>query len=264
MGCLCLFFDAERRFSAADIDILIMLGRAIAIEEDRWDYQEGLRDFIDIASHELRHPMTVIKGYTSTLKKYLDRMDRDAARSMLGDIEGGVDRLERMVYELLDAARLERGRFSLDMEAVDPGLLAAETLEEARARWPENDFALRAPATLPPVRADEDKLKEVLVILLENAIKYSPQGSPVEVEVKLDAAGGVVLSVLDRGPGVPEKERERIFERFYQAGETRRRPSHGLGLGLYIARRLVEAHGGKIWYEPREGGGSIFRLTLKG
>lgn len=264
VGCLGAFRERPGPFEPEEAHLLGMAARAVAGEEARLAHQEELRDFVDIASHELRHPMTIIKGYTSTLKKYLDRMDRDAARSMLGDIEDGVDKLERIVYELLDAARLERGRFFLDMLEVDLGRLAADTLEEARARWPENDFALRAPAVLPPVRADADKLKEALVILLDNAVKYSPPGSPVEVEVKPDGEGGVVLSVLDRGPGVPEKEREKIFERFYQAGESRRRPSHGLGLGLYIARRVVEAHGGKIWYEPREGGGSAFRFTLKG
>lgn len=264
VGCLGAFRARPGPFEPEEAHLLGMAAQAVAGEEARLAHQEELRDFMDIASHELRHPMTIIKGYTSTLRKYLDRMDRDAARSMLGDIEDGVDKLERMVYQLLDAARLERGRFSLDVVEVDPGRLAADTLEEARARWPESHFALRAPATLPPVRADADKLKEVLVILLENAVKYSPPGSPVEVEVKPDGDGGVVFSVLDRGPGVPEKDREKVFERFYQAGETRRRPSHGLGLGLYIARRVVEAHGGKIWYEPREGGGSAFRFTLKG
>jgi signal transduction histidine kinase len=103
----------------------------------------------------------------------------------------------------------------------------------------------------------------VLVILLENAVKYSPPGSPVEVEIGPGEEGEVVFSVLDRGPGIAEGEWEKVFERFYQADGPRKRPTHGLGLGLYIARRMVEAHGGRIWYEPREGGGSCFRFTVR-
>ncbi|MDI7251255.1 MAG: PAS domain S-box protein [Actinomycetota bacterium] len=263
VGCLGAFRDRPGPFEPEEAYLLGMVARAVAGEEARLAHREELRDFMDIASHELRHPMTIIKGYTSTLRKYLERMDHKAVRSMLGDIESGVDKMERMIYQLLDAARLERGRISLEMEEVDPARLAADLLEEARARWPENPFTLCAPAGLPSVRADLEKLGQVLVILLENAVKYSPPGSPVEVEIGPGEEGEVVFSVLDRGPGIAEGEWEKVFERFYQADGPRKRPTHGLGLGLYIARRMVEAHGGRIWYEPREGGGSCFRFTVR-
>ncbi|WP_287155235.1 PAS domain S-box protein [Candidatus Solincola tengchongensis] len=263
MGCLGGFRDRPGDFEPESAYLLGMVARAVAGEEARLAHQEELRDFMNIASHELRHPMTIIKGYTSTLRKYLERMDREAVRSILGDIEDGVDKLERMVHQLLDTARMERGRFVLEIGEVDVVGMAAAILEEARARWPENTFSMRAADGLPAVRADEEKLRQVVVILLENAVKYSPPGSPVEVEVSHGDEGGVVLSVLDRGPGIAEGEREKVFERFYQADGPGRRPSHGLGLGLYIARRIVEAHGGRLWHEPREGGGSAFRFTIK-
>lgn len=262
VGCLGAFRDRRGAFEPEAANLLGMVARAVAGEENRLAHREELRSFMDIASHELRHPMTIIKGYTSTLKKYLEYMDREAARSMLGDIEDGVDKMERMVYQLLDTARLERGRLTLEIADLDPARLVEDILEEARARWPHNRFSMRTPTDLPPVRADLEKVTQVLVILLDNAVKYSPPGSPVEVEINAND-DLVIFSVLDRGPGLAEGEREKIFERFYQADARGARPSHGLGLGLYIARRLVEAQGGRIWYEPREGGGSAFRFTLK-
>ncbi|MGQ9476768.1 MAG: PAS domain S-box protein [Actinomycetota bacterium] len=263
MGCLGAFRDRRGAFEPEAANLLGMVARAVAGEESRLAHREELRLFMDIASHELRHPMTIIKGYTSTLKKYLEYMDREAARSMLGDIEDGVDKMERMVHQLLDTARLERGRLALEIADLDPARLVEDILEEARARWPHNRFSMRAPADLPPTRADLENVSQVLVILLDNAVKYSPPGSPVEIEISASDEDEVIFSVLDRGPGLAEGEREKIFERFYQADARGARPSHGLGLGLYIARRLVEAQGGKIWYEPREGGGSAFRFIVK-
>ncbi len=261
VGCLGAFRDRPGPFEPETANLLGMVARALAGEEARLAYREELHGFLDMASHELRHPMTLIKGYTSTLRKYLDRMDREAVRSILGDIVDGVEKMERMVHQLLDTARLERGRIILDTREVDPVHLAADALEEARTRWPENPFSLRAAPDLPIIRADVERLGQVLIILLDNAVKFSPPSSPVEVEVGPGEGEEVVFSVLDRGPGVAEVEREKIFERFHQSPGPAR-PSHGLGLGLYIARRTVEAHGGRLWHEPREGGGSRFRFSV--
>ena len=112
------------------------------------------------------------------------------------------------------------------------------------------------------MEADPERIARVLVILIDNAVNHSPRGSPVEVEANPVDEKGVTVAVMDRGWGVPEDERERIFKRFYQVEEAVRHSNPGIGLGFYIAREIVEAHGGKIWCEPHEGGGSIFRFTL--
>ncbi len=111
------------------------------------------------------------------------------------------------------------------------------------------------------ISADPDKLTDVLIILLDNAINYSPPRSEIEVEV-LPQDGGAIFSVKDRGPGIPLKESEGIFERFYQLEDSRHHSSTGMGLGLFIAREIVKGHGGRIWYEAREGGGSVFCFTI--
>jgi len=243
-----------------------MLALAVQREEERFAHHEELRDFVDIASHELRHPMTIIKGYSATLRWYLENMRSEAVLEavleMLGDIERGVDRLERIVFNLLDTARIERGKLTLEMRAEDPSSLLQRVVDEMRERRPQSPIHLHLAGSLPAREMDGEKIGQVLVILLENAINYSPPGSPVEVEAAADDQGRLTVSVLDRGVGIPEKDRERIFDRFYQVGDASHHSSEGLGLGLYIAREIVKAHHGKIWYEPRDGGGSVFRFTV--
>lgn len=220
-----------------------------------------MRDFLDIAAHELRHPATLLKGYAMTLKEHRKRMDEAHQTEALLAINKGADRLVRVVEELLEAARLGRNHLRLESGEVDPGALVQRAIEEIRARFPDREMQVRVDPALEAVRADAERLLRLLVILLENALKYSPRGTPVEmvVEKEEDAA---IFSVLDRGQGVPEEDRERIFERFYQVGDVLHHAGPGLGLGLYIGKSIVEAHNGKIWCEPRPGGGSTFRFTI--
>ena len=222
---------------------------------------EEMRDFLDIAAHELRHPATLLKGYAMTLLEYGERMGEESRSEALRAIDRGADRLVGVVEELLEAARVERGRLRLDLRDVDPGELARRAVEEMRARFPDREMRLRLAKGLGTLRADAARLERLLVILLDNAVKYSPRGTPVELEVKRDD-DAMLFTVLDRGRGVPEEDRERIFERFYQVEDVLHHAGPGLGLGLYIGRNIAEAHGGRIWCEPRLGGGSVFRFTI--
>jgi len=261
MGCLGLFIDGARELSADELEILGMLARALSVEEERLSHEEGLKDFIDIASHELRHPVTLMKGYALTLRDFAHKMDEDARREALNVINDGAERLDLLVRELLNVSRIERGRFTMKKREADLKHLIERAVEEVREKGCEQRFEVSVSEGIGLRRVDEEKMVRVMVILLDNAVNHSPAGSTIELVAEC-RDGEALVSVLDRGVGVPEKERGLIFERFYQVVDALHHSTSGMGLGLYIAREIVESHGGKIWCEAREGGGSAFRFTI--
>lgn len=225
------------------------------------DNTQQLKDFLSIAAHELRHPITIIRGYTQYLLEtgvFQDQLDCSEALSALVSTS---DRLVRLAEELLEVSRIEHGVFSLRLEEVEVETCVLQALEELRARKVLHEFMLKIDEGGRIVRVDPDKLVRLLVILLENAEKFSPLSAPVEIGSTREGEM-VIISVADRGVGVPEEERESIFKRFYQVGETAHHSIPGVGLGLFIAREIAGNHGGSIWCEPREGGGSVFRFSL--
>ncbi|MBC7248367.1 MAG: PAS domain S-box protein [Actinobacteria bacterium] len=222
---------------------------------------EQMRDFLDIAAHELRHPATLLKGYAMTLEKHGEEMDAADREEALRAIQRGSDRLVGIVEELLEVSRIERGRVVLEKKEAALAPLVERALEEMRAKGVDREISFRPPGDPGTAFVDAEKLVRLLIILLDNAVRYSPPGSPIEVTAER-GEGTVVFSVLDRGVGVPEEERERVFERFYQVGDVLHHAGPGLGLGLYIGKSIVDSHGGRIWHEPREGGGSAFRFTI--
>lgn len=220
-----------------------------------------LRDFLSVASHELRHPITIIKGYVQLLQEIMAGISIEQVPMILGAIDLATERLDRLVDDLLDISRIEEGRFSVNKEMVELLPLLEQAVEGIRAGSQRDDFRIRVGEKATLVKADREKLNRLLVILLENATKFSPAGSPIEIQAEW-GAGEVMISVLDMGPGVPEEARERIFDRFFQVEDVLHHSKPGLGLGLYIASEIAHVHGGDIWCEPREGGGSVFRFTL--
>jgi PAS domain S-box-containing protein len=222
---------------------------------------EQMRDFLDIAAHELRHPATLLKGYAMTLARRDMAMKADAWFASLRGIEVGADRLVYVVEELLDASRLQRGRFSISKKEVSPGIIAARVVEEMRMMGTGKDITIDLRGDLGLAWVDPERLMRLFIILLDNAVKYSPPASLVELRGE-KRGGELSFSVLDRGEGISHEDEERVFERFFQVGDTLHHGGPGLGLGLYIGRRIVEAHGGRIWCEPREGGGSVFSFSI--
>ena len=262
IGFLSVFNRAERELSYGEMEMLGTLARALAVEEERLSHEQGLKDFIDIASHELRHPITLMKGYAITLLDYEERMTQEAKREVLEAISAGADRLDMLLRELLDVSRIERGRFSLNRRSTQLASLIELAVEEMESKGFAGRFRISVPPGLSPRQIDPERITRLLIILLDNAVNYSPDGTEVEISVA-ERSGELLVSVMDRGPGVPEDDWGRIFERFYQVEEVLHHSRPGMGLGLYIAREIVEAHGGRIWYEPRPGGGSILRFTLR-
>jgi two-component system phosphate regulon sensor histidine kinase PhoR len=228
--------------------------------------EELKADFIATASHELRTPLAAVYGAAQTLLRHdfaLDEAGRDRFISLIADES---DRLGRIVNEILLANQLDAGRVDLGTDAFDPGELVERVVDAARVHAPPNVVLERiVPADVPHVAADRDKVRQVLVNLVENAIKYSPGGGRIEVGLEPGqeaGAGAVVFFVKDEGLGIPPDERARIFEKFYRLDPQMTRGVGGTGLGLYICSELVNRMGGHIWVESTEGEGSTFLLQL--
>ena len=217
-------------------------------------------EVVSTVSHELRSPLTSVKGYTSLLLNRWDRLDDAQKRSMLEQVQHDADRVTRLITELLDISRLETGRLRLRCQMVDIAELAGAIVEKVRIAYPDLDVAVTFPADLPEVYADPDKVEQVLTNLLENAAKYA-DGSDVRLEGSYDPERKeLTVAVHDVGKGIPAAELPRLFNKFFRGSEGGR-PS-GSGLGLYIARGLVEAHGGRLAASSRLGEGSTFTFTL--
>jgi two-component system phosphate regulon sensor histidine kinase PhoR len=220
------------------------------------------RDFVANVSHEFKTPLTAIQGFAETLLGgALD--DPQNSRRFLEIIRDHAARLGRLTDDLLKLSQMEAGKLELDLRPVAVTDLIDSCVETTRLKAGEKQLALVtdiAPA-LPPVRADSNRLREVLQNLLDNAVQYTPPGGRITVRA---AAGdsGVVISVADTGIGIPQLDLERIFERFYRVDAARSREVGGTGLGLSIARHLVESHGGRISVESEVGRGSTFSVYL--
>lgn len=218
------------------------------------------RDFVANISHELRTPLTTLKLLSETLSS--EGVDDAGLRAdYSARIEVEVDRLSQMVTELGELSLIESGQVRLDLERVSISMLVSQAVDRLQAQASRSGLTLNVvvPEDLPAPQGDARRLEQVLVNLLHNAIKFTSSGGTVRVQAE-EVDGVVVLSVEDDGVGIPEEDVERIFERFYKADKSR--SSGGTGMGLAIARHIIDLHGGRIWAESTEGRGSRFIFTL--
>jgi PAS domain S-box-containing protein len=224
--------------------------------------EEVKADFIATASHELRTPLAAVYGAAQTLLRHdfaLDEVGRDRFVSLIAEES---ERLGRIVNEILLANQLDAGRIDLEAEPFDAADLVERVVEATRAYAPPAvKLELSVPDDLPRVAADLDKVRQVLVNLVENAIKYSPDGGKVEVGAK-PRGTNVCFHVRDEGLGIAPEEQPRVFEKFYRVDPHMMRGVGGTGLGLYICKELVSRMGGRIWVESNDGKGSTFLFEL--
>jgi PAS domain S-box-containing protein len=219
-------------------------------------------DFVSTVSHELRTPLAAIYGAAMTLRRRDIAVDDAQRDRLLEVVSGESDRLARIVNDILWASRLESGRMSIAIERCDATVLATEVVDVLRSRAPEGiEVAVSKSRGLPPVAADPDKLRQILTNLIDNAIKYSPDGGRVEVEIAR-SGGRVRFRISDEGLGVPPAEQDRIFEKFFRLDPNLTRGVGGTGLGLYISRELVTRMNGRIWVVSDGRDGSSFFLEL--
>jgi len=224
--------------------------------------EQARREFVANVSHELRTPLTAIKGYAETLL-HGGLADPQSAAEFVRVIDRHAERLRLLIEELLDLAAVEQGRARLDLEPTSPAEVSAQAVGVVRpaADLKRQTFAIDVPGDLPPCRADRNRLAQVLINLLGNAVKFTPDGGRIGIRARA-SNGHMEIDVSDNGPGIPPDELGRIFERFYRVERSRDRREGGTGLGLAIAKHLVQAMDGSIEAESAPGTGSTFRVTL--
>ncbi len=211
--------------------------------------------FISIISHELKTPVALIKGYVSTLRRDDARWDRKVVNESLQVIEEEADRLTGLIENMLDASRLQAGGVSLKQSDLRLQDLAARLVKRFQTQTSKHTLVTNFPADFPVILADENRIQQVLSNLISNAIKYSPGGEiRISGQVRPDR---VIVCVSDEGPGISPNDIPHVFDRFYRSPEMAR-ATKGAGLGLYLSRAIIEAHGGRIWVDPAPEGARFF------
>jgi len=220
-------------------------------------------DFLNVTSHELRTPVTPIKGYLQMLLKQKIGSITEEQEKVLKIIQRNTDRLDHLIQDLLDISRLESGTMKFIPEQADINRLIGEIAETMRSSADLKNIKINVDLEekIPDLIIDRDRVKQVIMNLINNAIKFSPDGSVVNIRAKKEE-DEILFEVQDSGRGIPKNEQTKIFDTFYQVDSGMDRKFGGVGLGLSISRGIVLAHGGRIWAESTVGKGSTFRFTL--
>jgi signal transduction histidine kinase len=226
-----------------------------------YEAEEMKSTFISVISHELKTPVSLIKGYASTLAREDAHWDVATVREGLQVIDEEADRLNALINNLLDASRIQAGAFKLEKGDVALPSLAEKVVESFRLQTTNHRFVLDFPADYPVVSGDTERLRQVLNNLLSNAIKYAPAGGEIRVGGWADGQN-VTVYVADQGIGISPEEQGKLFQRFYRLDSSLRRGTQGAGLGLYLCKSIVEAHGGRIWLRSEPGKGTTVFFTL--
>jgi two-component system phosphate regulon sensor histidine kinase PhoR len=220
------------------------------------------QDFVANVSHELRTPLTTIKGYAETLLE--GALKEDVAFQFTQVIKKHADRLTKIVEDLLMLSRIESKEFRLNKESLSLQDLVNDVIDYVRETAEKKGITVDRSEPFPSLRTEADRnyLEQVLINLIDNAIKYTPDGGKITISVVEKQGQEIEFSVRDNGIGIPKEDIPRIFERFYRVDKGRSQESGGTGLGLSIVKHLVHAHGGRVWVESRLGEGSTFHFTL--
>ncbi|EFH81739.1 PAS domain S-box protein [Ktedonobacter racemifer] len=237
--------------------------QAIAIVLDnsaRKELEQRKDDFISMASHELKTPLTALKMQTQLARKRLERQSPHEAATVLSKVERPVKQLERLIGELLDVSKIQAGRLEYQQETVDLDTLLHEVADTMQHAHPSHRILVRG-VVQASLLADRDRLGQVFTNLLSNAIKYSPGAETVEMDLSA-SEDAVTIRVHDHGLGIPREQRDKIFDRFYRVAGPKQKAIPGLGMGLYIVAEIIKGHGGTITVDSKVGKGSTFTVTL--
>ena len=241
------------------------VARALDVEQRGMQRREELgempSDFVSIVSHELRNPMATIRGFGQMLRDQPDLLQGEDRQRAYEVIVRQVDRMASLVDNVLDASRIESESFEYAFIAYDVRDLLTEAVRDAGAAWPDNPIRLEANDVSGQATGDRDRLTQVMTNLLSNACRFSHPGDDVVVRARLDGPT-LIVDVIDRGVGIDPAVRSRLFERLTRGGTPDTGGLRGTGLGLYISRCILEAHGGRISAASTPGAGSTFTMTV--
>lgn len=244
-------------------ELVALLDRSEALSRDLQELDSTKSELIQILSHELFTPLTTIQGFAMLVSEHGESLQADEVRDLAEGVVRANDRLKRLVGNLGAAARLDRS----GVEVATRPVAASDLVERALSEFPRSEGRIVTEDALaePGIRlwADLELGARALVVVLENALAFSPEAGTVDMSVRRHE-GNVRVTVSDRGPGVPEELRDRIFDSFTQTDGSITRSHEGLGIGLFLARRIMRAHGGELTYAPRPDGGSSFELSFPG
>lgn len=254
--------EYRQHFPVKGEDEVAQLSHSIqALGDQLQEFEDSRNDFLAAVSHELRTPLTYIKGYSDILSKGTIK-DKDAESEYLNIIKKEAQRVTFMVNDLFEMSKLQVGKFTLDKEMTSIESViekAAATLKPAAAKK-GIDILVDHHTGVPKVKIDVKRMEQILYNLIENAIKYTNEGSVTIRSYK--KPGSVVIEVRDTGVGIPEQDLPKIWDRFYRVDQSRTRKSGGTGLGLYVVKQIIEAHGGKVKAESTLNEGSVFTIYL--
>jgi two-component system sensor histidine kinase KdpD len=266
---------AKGQFTSESLDLLTSIGRQIGMAAENVRLVEEaaeieiLRELdrlrselIANVSHELRTPLGLIKVFSTILLSEDVDLDSETQRECLQDIDEETDRLEAIVDNLLDLSRLRDERLRLDKHPTDLGQLARGVVESMEVQLTHHRLVLDFPAAPLMATVDPGRIAQVLRNLLDNAVKYSPEGGPITVQGRAEDEQQILVGVSDEGIGIPAQELEKVFERFHRVENAVTQRVRGAGLGLAVCRGIVAAHDGHIWAESTLGVGSTFYFTL--
>ncbi|RYY07363.1 MAG: PAS domain-containing protein [Sphingobacteriaceae bacterium] len=233
----------------------------IAIEDitDRKEIERRKDDFLSIASHELKTPLTTVKGYVQMMSRYMPENANDRFKSIVEKTSNYVDRLNSLLTELLDVSRIQTGNIELHKEKFDFDRTVHETVEGIQNATKTHRIIIKGSATNNYV-GDESHIVQVINNLLANAIKYAPDEPEILVYLSL-VSDYLKVSITDNGMGITQEDQKKIFERFFRVGEIQQR-FPGMGIGLYVCDQIIKNHGGSLWVESEKGNGSTFNFTL--
>lgn len=250
---------------AALVIILVIVRRwfpSLEREERQRRVADQFRaELISLASHELRAPLTSIRGYAHTLVREFGHLSEETQKEFLEGIASQSDRLSHLVSDLLDMSQIDEGRLRVELHSVSPEQLCADAIRDAGHPDLKHAFRIEVEPGLPDILVDPGRVRQVLSNLISNGVKFSPQSSEIVVAAR-QTDDSIEFCVTDHGVGIPREEQNRLFSRFHRAANAHDSDTPGAGLGLYISKAIVESHGGKMSFRSELGSGSTFFFTL--
>ena len=255
--------NSDERMIALERELEAMRVRCRKVETALQEEREARQAFVSLVTHELRVPMTSIKGYTDLLLKGIMGPVNESQHSFLETIRANVERMSRMVADLSDINKIEGDRLKIALEPVEVEPAVEEAVASIREASEDKSQILQVslPSSLPPVRCDRARFIQVLKNVLRNAVQYTPEGGAIDVVVNAEN-DALKVAVQDDGIGILEDEQDRIFEQFFRASDEETRKTPGNGLALHLSRQLLALQDGHIGFESERGMGSSFYFTL--